>query len=244
VLHWSLRQPVQAVVDGTADFEDLVAVACGAAALLLIGWCLLITAVAVLAVLPGRAGRIAARAARRITPAVARRLLPTTLGVLVVAAPVASVSPVAQVAWAAPVASAGSAATVASAGSAGAVCDASEPVAPELPGVGRPRVDTPVLHQPPFDNRPLPEDPGDRPSHDETPPEQAMTEDVVVEPGQTLWSIAADHLVGDDPSSAAAPAPAEITTEWKRWFAANRSVIGDDPHVIRPGMHLTPPARD
>jgi LysM repeat protein len=58
---------------------------------------------------------------------------------------------------------------------------------------------------------------------------------VVVQPGDTLWSIAARRL-GVEASGAA------ITTAWHAWYAANRSTIGPDPSLIRPGQRLATPA--
>lgn len=57
---------------------------------------------------------------------------------------------------------------------------------------------------------------------------------VVVRRGDTLWSIAADHL---GPTAT----DVEIAREWPRWHEANHAVIGDDPHVLLPGAQLTPP---
>ena len=57
---------------------------------------------------------------------------------------------------------------------------------------------------------------------------------VVVQPGDTLWSIAARHLGGDASGVA-------ITAAWHDWYAANRDVIGPNPSLIHPGQHLTPP---
>ncbi len=58
---------------------------------------------------------------------------------------------------------------------------------------------------------------------------------IVVQRGDTLWSIAARHL------GPAATTP-QISAGWHRWFAANRQVIGDDPNAITPGQVLRPPA--
>lgn len=58
---------------------------------------------------------------------------------------------------------------------------------------------------------------------------------VVVVPGDTLWGIAAAHL----PEGAA---PGAVAEQWPRWWSANRSVIGDDPDLIRPGQQLQAPA--
>jgi len=65
----------------------------------------------------------------------------------------------------------------------------------------------------------------------------ASNREVVVRPGDTLWSIAAAHL-GPGASRE------RIAASWPRWYAANRSVVGPDPAVIRPGEHLRPPAND
>jgi hypothetical protein len=59
----------------------------------------------------------------------------------------------------------------------------------------------------------------------------AKTADVIVRPGDSLWSIAAENL----PSGATT---AQIDAAWREWYRANRDVIGDDPNLIRPGQHL------
>ena len=57
---------------------------------------------------------------------------------------------------------------------------------------------------------------------------------VVVRPGDSLWAIAARHL-GPEATAQA------VSTEWRRWYAANRACIGPDPHLIIPGMVLHAP---
>jgi nucleoid-associated protein YgaU len=59
--------------------------------------------------------------------------------------------------------------------------------------------------------------------------------DVIVQAGDTLWSIATRAL---PPGSSAT----QITAEWHHWYAANRDVIGADPGLIFPGQRLHPPA--
>jgi nucleoid-associated protein YgaU len=56
----------------------------------------------------------------------------------------------------------------------------------------------------------------------------------VVRPGDTLWAIAARQL---GPHATAA----QIAAQWPRWYASDRSVIGDDPNLIRPGELLRAP---
>lgn len=59
---------------------------------------------------------------------------------------------------------------------------------------------------------------------------------LVVAAGDSLWTIAAAHL----PASASTAA---VDRAWRRWYAANRSVIGPDPDLIVPGQLLLPPGR-
>jgi nucleoid-associated protein YgaU len=59
---------------------------------------------------------------------------------------------------------------------------------------------------------------------------------VEVRPGDSLWSIAARHL---GPGASAT----DIAEAWPEWFEANRSVIGDNPHMIRAGLLLDAPQR-
>jgi nucleoid-associated protein YgaU len=57
----------------------------------------------------------------------------------------------------------------------------------------------------------------------------------VVRRGDCLWDIAARSL-GPHAS------PAAVAHEWPRWFAVNRTVIGDDPDLLLPGTVLRAPA--
>jgi resuscitation-promoting factor RpfA len=61
-----------------------------------------------------------------------------------------------------------------------------------------------------------------------------------VESGDTLWDIAAAHLVPAERSAAT------IHRYWQQVYRANRSVVGADPDVIHPGTRLdvTPYRRD
>ncbi|KQR06408.1 LysM domain-containing protein [Paenarthrobacter sp. Y-19] len=57
---------------------------------------------------------------------------------------------------------------------------------------------------------------------------------VEVKAGDTLWSIAASRLA---PFST----DVDVAAAWPKWYAANRSVIGDNPAVLLPGQILQPP---
>jgi hypothetical protein len=62
---------------------------------------------------------------------------------------------------------------------------------------------------------------------------------VVVEPGDTLWAIAAGTLAAD--RAGTPPADAEIAAAVTRWHHANRQALGANPDLIRPGMVLRQP---
>lgn len=57
---------------------------------------------------------------------------------------------------------------------------------------------------------------------------------VTVQPGDSLWSIAARVL-------GAHATDADIAAAWPRWYAANRDVVGPDPNLLLPGQQLAPP---
>ena len=68
--------------------------------------------------------------------------------------------------------------------------------------------------------------------------EQPNSDAYVVEPGDSLWRIAASVLRsnGDDE-----PSSADIARFWPTIYAANRALIGDDPNLIFPGQRLLIP---
>jgi hypothetical protein len=60
---------------------------------------------------------------------------------------------------------------------------------------------------------------------------------VLVRPGDSLWSIAADDLPEDS-------AAERITERWRAIYATNSALIGPDPDVIVPGQRLRLPRKD
>jgi nucleoid-associated protein YgaU len=64
---------------------------------------------------------------------------------------------------------------------------------------------------------------------------RTATAEVVVAPGDSLWSIAARRL---GPLATAA----DIAEAWPAWFDANRPIIGDDPSLLLPGQVLQAPS--
>jgi nucleoid-associated protein YgaU len=65
-------------------------------------------------------------------------------------------------------------------------------------------------------------------------PADDRSAEVVVRPGDSLWSIAAARL-GPFASDA------EIADNWPRWYDRNAGVIGPDPGLLRPGQVLSAP---
>lgn len=68
-----------------------------------------------------------------------------------------------------------------------------------------------------------------------TPTAVHGTADVVVQPGDCLWALAGRSL---GPGATAR----RIAATWPSWWAANRTVIGDDPDLLQPGTRLRPPS--
>jgi nucleoid-associated protein YgaU len=58
---------------------------------------------------------------------------------------------------------------------------------------------------------------------------------VRVEPGDSLWRIAARSL-GEGATAE------DVAGHWPRWYERNRSTIGPDPDLLLVGMLLTPPS--
>jgi nucleoid-associated protein YgaU len=77
-----------------------------------------------------------------------------------------------------------------------------------------------------------------RPLADRADPPPVRRPDAVhvVRRGESLWSIARDHL---GPRAR----DGQVARAWPRWYAANRGVIGPDPSLIVPGQHLQVPGR-
>jgi hypothetical protein len=67
-----------------------------------------------------------------------------------------------------------------------------------------------------------------------TGPSDPAARSVVVQPGDCLWSLAADAL---GPRST----PGQVAQEWPRWWAANRAVLGETPDLLHPGTRLLVP---
>jgi hypothetical protein len=204
-----------------------------------VGYLLLVLALRSLATLPGLTGRLARRITFALVPAVVRRLV----DVLVGGALLVQVSVAAPDTWPGHLSSGSCQAVVAL-----SVCSRSGgPVTlgdPASIRLGTARLGLPVDEKEPVQARPiprrsaaplppwlgggpskaapLPPSLSDGPSQ-AAPGYRAQASDYTVEAGDTLWDIAAAHLV-----------PAELSTAtihryWQQVYRANRLIIGADP---------------
>ena len=225
--------------------EALTAIV-ASAALVAVGWLALGVLLELVSLVPGAVGRGADRVSDVVTPGLVRHAVGALLGVGLVAglAPGASVAAPATAVHAAsdPLPDPGFAplpgpgiAPLTGLGIAPLTDPGFAPLPePErAPAADEPTAsprgwtpDAPVVRAQP-DLRVLSPAPRPGTSHD-------APAEVVVQRGDTLWSIAARHL-GPDASDA------EIAHAWPAWFEANRGVVGDDPDLLRPGQVLRAP---
>ena len=66
-------------------------------------------------------------------------------------------------------------------------------------------------------------------------PVRRTAAEVLVQPGDCLWDLAHASL-------GPAASDRQVAAAWPSWWSANRALIGDDPDLLQPGMHLVPPA--
>ena len=210
--------------------EVLSALAAGGA-LTCVAWLALGLVLGLLERVPGSLGRAATAVADVVTPRVLRHTASFVLGVGVAAglAPATSVAAPVHAVLATPVVTSATA-------EPGAVTERDAVTLPDA--VALPLPDPGFRSLP--DPRWVPAAPTVRPQADvsvlsRAPAPAANTSaEVVVQRGDTLWSVAARHL-GTGASDA------EIARAWPAWYAANRDVIGGDPDVILPGQVLRAP---
>jgi hypothetical protein len=198
-----------------------------------LGYLLLVLALRSLAMLPGLTGRLAQRITLAVTPAVARGLVDLLVGGALLV----------QVTVAVPRASLGHApsgshqAVALSAPSRSGESATTGDLAPiSLEGA---RIRLPEDKEEPVEARPtsrrsaapLPPWLGGGPSKP-APRHRAEASSHTVAAGDTLWDIAAAHLVPADRSTAT------IHRYWQQLYRANRPVVGADPDLIHPGTHL------
>jgi LysM domain len=222
-------------VDPVASVLALMALTAEA----LVGYLLLVLALRALGAVPGLTGHAARRIVTAVTPAAVRRLVDLLVGGTLLV----------QVALAAPGAppgqqSSGPSETVAASlaisrsDGPGSAIDLALP-SREAGQLRRPAGKEPVQARPTLRRSaaPLPPWLGGGPSTAAPGPSagagnRAWAGGYTVESGDTLWDIAAAHLVPAERSAAA------IHRYWQQVYRANRSVVGDDPDVLHPGTRL------
>ncbi len=257
-----LAQDATQRIDAAVGAGVLAAGTCAAA------WTTAWLALTLTCVVAARAGRrrdTLERTALRIAPAVARRFVAAALGATIAVgalpAHASDAVPVADVGW--QVSSAAPSAT-----SSGTHLPSGTPDAAG-PGTTAPQRDDVTAQSSAAARRSTPSAPRARAStaatqDATTPQEQARPEGsqarkdapvtgqtqpstrattspgretVTVRSGDTLWALAAGAL-------GSAATDAQIAHEWPRWHDANRNLLGDDPHLIRPGDVLTVPTHE
>lgn len=187
---------------------------------LLAAWLLLVLAVTAGGHLPGAAGRALDVVARIVAPATVRRAVEVALG-LTVAVGVLGASPAVAAPGPGPAQPA-----------AGASLDGAAP-APGLDwGSPAPAAAPPALDL----DRAAPAGPVPAPAPAAAPADPG----VVVQPGDSLWALAAQDLAARGESTS----DAVVAQAWPTWWAANRDAVGDDPHLLQPGTRLAAPAGD
>ena len=190
----------------------------------LVGYLLLVLALRLLGTLPGSMGGLARRVIAATTPAVVRRLADVLIGGTLLA----------QVTLAAPVASFPQGPSVAHAAvpATSALCC---PVVGGEPGKARPIHRRSAAPLPPWlRGGPSTPAPGHRVDAGEHKVDDHTVEagEHMVAAGDTLWDIAAAHLLPPQRSART------IHRYWRQIYQANRSVVGADPELIHPGTRL------
>lgn len=100
----------------------------------------------------------------------------------------------------------------------------------ELPALGWGQQDPDTTSEPrPQHDTPTRDDRADTAS-------PVTSETLIVQPGESLWSIT-DDLLGPGPDGSA-----EIATGWPSLYEANKQQIGPDPNHLEPGQELIVPA--
>ncbi|WP_168223562.1 LysM peptidoglycan-binding domain-containing protein [Pseudarthrobacter sp. NIBRBAC000502772] len=228
------------------DFDDLLGAVAVAAGLAIVAWWIFSMVLASAAAVLDTCGRRrAANRAGKCCPAFMRRLAVAALSVQLLSAPLAHAAvPPAGPAWVptqevavqdVPV---HGAAIQAQWSPTSGHRQLPEPEGKHPADTGGKTTETPAAAVRP-DWRPSPPvpDPGllaAQPVRAEQGPPASLSE-VTVLAGDTLWDIASRHL-------GPAASDVDVALHWPRWYEANKSRIGESPHVLLPGQILKAPS--
>ncbi len=223
-----------ALVAGAATSTDPTGPLVAAVALLawvVTAWLTLTGVLVLLSRLPGLVGRLGRALVAHVAPVAVRRAVETALGLTVA---VGALAPTAVLAAPVPPPPAAAATD--------AGWDLDWPSRSAADAVARRRRTaqgpSPTAVQPAEQPSPAPV----RPSAGTVParpaPARAGAPAVVVRAGDSLWSLAEASLRS---AGTARPTDQQVAQAWPRWWAANRSAVGDDPDLLLPGTVLRPP---
>jgi resuscitation-promoting factor RpfA len=217
----------------TSNPEQVLVLVLSCAAWLMAAWLFVVTGLSLAATMSGAGARLAQRLVQRITPFAIRRTLEAAIATALAVGP-------AGAAAAGPAAAVGQPAPTATASTLLAplppVPDpiVAPPAELDIPDLDRPSAVLPV-RAPPAVAKPPPAKPVPTKSVPVTTPAPAASASHLVVAGDTLWGVAAEALP-------AVAGPAEVTRSWQQCYASNRSTIGPDPGLIRPGELLVAPS--
>jgi LysM domain len=185
----------------------------------LIGYVLVVLVLRTLSLLPGAVGSLTGRATVLLSPGAVRKLLDLLVGGTLLAQATLTAMP------SAPLGSTPDSIHTMATAPAGSI----GPVGSIAPTGPTTRME-PAATRPPSRRLAAPPPPwlGGGPSK----PRVGYT----IEPGDTLWDIAATHL------EPAPPSPARVNRYWRQIYRANRRAIGADPDLIHPGTRLDVPS--
>lgn len=217
---------------GRTALEELVMAMSSTVALLLLLWVSLALLASVLSTLPRTVGRRAGRVRDRVAPEAVQRWAGLLLGVAVAGslAPGAAATPWAGSPWAATSA----AVEVLPEGIRGAAATPPWSVVPGADVTSQQSEQAEPAPGPTWTPAPVREQPRVSLTAQRSDAGHTASATIVVRRGDTLWDLAAAHLPPD-------ATDAEIGSEWQRWYATNRAVIGPDPDLILPGQILSLP---
>ena len=237
-LRWAAGSPATIchAIGADRNFDRLFTHAAALLAWLGLSWFCIAVSLEILGRLPGLVGQVCSAVAANVNPRIVRRLAQAAIGMTIAAGPLST-----PFAWAAPVATVATTTTVTMPGEV----SADRPLGSGPAPVVAPSVLAPELAL----DRPAGSFVAARPAAPRVvtptapsaivagvPHREAPREGYIVRRGDALWNIAARHL-------GAGASAADIAREWPRWYAANRSVIGPNPSLLRPGELLLPPAQ-
>lgn len=225
------RWHTAAIRHQTPMFEDLLAYVAVVAGLAIVAWWIATFLLAMATVVLQRSGKgRSAGATAKLSPAFMRRLATAILGLNLVGIPLANAAPVlVEPSWSPASGSAPSGGI--------SVAWAPSPHPSTEPSTLASVASDPSEIEPRWQPRAPATEPGllgsapRRTAEEPVSPGQGA---VVVERGDSLWSIAARQL-GPMASDV------DIAVHWPKWYGANRDVIGDDPGLLVPGQILNPP---